>query len=61
MGLLAPSVTTTINPGQTPTFAVFAQGTGVVPPNAALNRVLVRFRDASGTVRGATSAALQTQ
>ncbi len=61
---LAPpgaSVSAMINANDTPTFAVFAQGGGTVPFAPAANRVFVRFKDASGTVRGATSVAVRTQ
>jgi hypothetical protein len=58
---LGPTATVQINAGQTPTFAVFAQGNGIVPFNPALNRVFVRFNDAGSVTRGATSAALRTQ
>jgi hypothetical protein len=57
----ASSVTATINPGETPTFAAFIQGTGTVPFNPGANRVFMRFRDAHNVVRGATSAAIRTQ
>ena len=57
----ATSVTTQINTNETPTFGVFVQGAGVVPPDAAHNRVFVRFRDAGGNPRGSTSVAAQTQ
>jgi hypothetical protein len=56
------SVVTTIAGGATPTFGIFLHGTGTaVPFDPATNRVFVRFRDASGAVRGATSVALRTQ
>jgi hypothetical protein len=58
---LQASVTVTINPGQTPTFAVFAQGAGTIPFSPGANRVFLRFRDGGNAVRGATSAALRTQ
>lgn len=58
----AGSVSTTIEKGATPTFAVFIQGRGAaVPFNPATNRIFVRFRDSSGAVRGATSVAVRTQ
>ncbi len=51
----------TIGGGDTPTFAVFLEGGGTaVPFDPARNRVFVRFRDASGAVRGATSVAVRT-
>jgi hypothetical protein len=54
-------VTTPINPGETPTFAVFVKGNGTVPFDPAANRVAVRFRDGGGVIRGATSVAVRTQ
>jgi hypothetical protein len=60
---LAPpttSVTTTINAGATPTFSVFATGSGNVPFDPAVNRIFVRFNDAGGVTRGSTSVAVQT-
>jgi arabinogalactan endo-1,4-beta-galactosidase len=57
---IGPSVTTTINPHDTPTFAIFVKGSGTVPFAPASNRVFVRFKDA-GVTRGATSVAVRTQ
>ncbi|MGH7389853.1 MAG: hypothetical protein ACREM3_10410 [Candidatus Rokuibacteriota bacterium] len=56
-----PTVTTTINAGATPTFAVFATGRGSVPFAPAFNRIHVRFKDVGGVTRGATSVAVTTQ
>ncbi len=53
-------VTVTIAAGATPTFAVFARGTGNIPFDPATNRIFVRFTDASNVVRGATSVAVRT-
>lgn len=50
-----------INANQTPTFAVFAMGTGRVPFPPAVNRVFIRFKTAGGATVGATSVALRTQ
>jgi hypothetical protein len=58
---MASTVLTTIPGGATPTFAVFVTGLGNVPFNPAVNRVFVRFTDAGGGVRGATSVAIRTQ
>jgi hypothetical protein len=46
--------------GTTATFAVFVTGSGVIAPDPAGARVFVRFADAGGVVRGATSVAVQT-
>jgi len=57
---LATSVTLTIAAGATPTFGLFAQGTGNVPFNPGANRAFIRFKQGTLSV-GATSAALRTQ
>jgi len=58
----ATSVATLMRPGSTRTFAVFVLGNGAFfPLDPASNRVVVRFRDASSVIRGATSVAVQTQ
>ncbi len=57
-----PTVTTQINAGETPTFAIFVQGTGTpIPFDPANSRVFVRFKDVGGVTRGATSVAVRTQ
>lgn len=60
--LAAPSatVTTTVAAGATPTFSIFAQGSGAIPFAPGTNRVFVRFRDGANAVRGLTSVALVT-
>ena len=61
---LAPptaSVNTSIATNATPTFAIFAQGSGTVPFQPATNRVFVQFKDAGNAVRGATSVAVRTR
>ena len=54
------SVTTQINGGHTPTFAVFVKGNGVVPFDPAHNRIFVRFKDGNGVTRDSTSVAVRT-
>jgi hypothetical protein len=56
-----PTVTTLISANDTPTFAVFAQGSATIPFDPANNRIFVRFKDAAGVTRGATSVAVRTQ
>jgi streptogramin lyase len=58
---VGPSVTMTINAGATPTFAIFATESGLVPFDPANNRIFVTFSDAGGTIRGSTSVAVETQ
>jgi photosystem II stability/assembly factor-like uncharacterized protein len=58
---LGPTVTVTINAGETPTFSVFVIGAGNVPFDPANNRIFVRFTDGSGVTAGATSVAVRTQ
>jgi protein involved in polysaccharide export with SLBB domain len=53
-------VTVQIDPGSTPTFAVFVNASGAVPFDPAANRIFVRFKDAGGVTRGATSVAVKT-
>jgi hypothetical protein len=45
----------------TPTFSIFATATGTIPFAPAATRIYVRFKDAGGAVRGATSVAVRTQ
>ncbi len=58
---IGSTVTTTINANATPTFAIFATASGSVPFVPQTNRIFVEFSDASGTVRGSTSVAVETQ
>jgi hypothetical protein len=58
---IGPSVTTQINTGATPTFAIFVQGGGNVPFDPAANRIFVRFTDGGNVTRGSTSVAVRTQ
>jgi hypothetical protein len=55
------SVTTTINPGATPTFAIFVNASNPVAFDPAHNRIFVTFSDSAGAVRGETSVAVETQ
>jgi len=57
----SPTVTATINPGETPTFGIFVAGAGAVTFDPAKNRIVVRFKDQDGVTRGATSVAVRTQ
>jgi hypothetical protein len=55
------SVTTTMAAGATATFGIFVSGSGVaIPFDPAVNRIFVRFKDAGGITRGATSVAVHT-
>lgn len=58
---VGPTVTAQVDPGATPTFAIFVAGGGMVPFDPAANRVFVRFRDGAGVIRGMTSVAVRTQ
>ncbi len=57
-GTIVPLI---INTNDTPTFAIFAAASDTVAFSPAVNRIFVRFKDPSGTVRGATSVAVRTQ
>jgi photosystem II stability/assembly factor-like uncharacterized protein len=61
----APTVRRGIDPGQTPTFGIFAIGTGgAIPFDPAVNRIFVRFKQigtTSSVTRGSTSVAVRTQ
>jgi hypothetical protein len=57
----ADRVTTQIAANATPTFAIFITATAAVPFDPAHNRVFVRFTDAGGVTRGATSVAVRMQ
>jgi hypothetical protein len=58
---IGPSVTVDVGSGQTPTFAVFVTGHGIVPFDPGRNRAFVRFEDTAGAIRGTTSVAVRTQ
>jgi hypothetical protein len=55
-----PTVTTSIDPNETPTFSVFLNAIAYVPFLPAVNRVALRFRDAGGITRGSTSVAVKS-
>jgi len=57
----APTVSVSLGPGETASFVVFATGSGTITADPGRNRIFVRFRDASGVVRGATSTAVRTR
>ncbi len=57
----AAQVALQVASGASPTFAVFASGTGAdILLDAAGRRVLVQFRDNTGAIRGSTSVAVRT-
>jgi hypothetical protein len=56
-----PSVTTQIGANATPTFAVVAGAQGAIAFAPESRRIFVRFRDAGGVTRGATSVAVRTR
>ncbi|HVQ75854.1 MAG TPA: hypothetical protein VMT79_09990, partial [Candidatus Binatia bacterium] len=56
-----PRATASIGAGVSSTFAVFVSTGGAVPFDPATNRVVVRFTDGAGVVRGATSVAVRTR
>jgi len=58
---VAPSVTTTIGAGATPTFGIFGTASGAIPFDPAGTRIFVSFTDPIGVVRGSTSVAVTTQ
>ncbi|HEV8438457.1 MAG TPA: hypothetical protein VGT40_10215 [Methylomirabilota bacterium] len=58
---IAPSVTTQINAGETPTFATFVGVVGTISFDPAVNRIFVRFKDPGAITRGSTSVAVRTQ
>jgi subtilase family serine protease len=58
---IGSSATVTITANATPTFGIFATASGAVPFAPANSRIFVRFTDAGGVERGATSVAVETQ
>jgi streptogramin lyase len=57
----AASAITEIASGATPTFSIFAAGSGTIADAPGTNRVFVTFTDAGGALRGATSVAVRTE
>jgi hypothetical protein len=57
----APGVAVEVAGNATLTFSVFVRASGPVPLDPAVNRVFLRFYDAAGGVRGATSVAVRTR
>jgi YVTN family beta-propeller protein len=56
----AASVTTDIPANATPTFGIFATGSGTIADDPAANRVFVTFTDSGNVLRGETSVAVRT-
>jgi YVTN family beta-propeller protein len=54
-------VPTSLSSNETATFSIFATSKGSVAFLPAVNRIFVRFIDASGATRGSTSVAVRTQ
>ena len=57
----AASVTTSVAANATPTFGIFATGSGTIANSPGTNRVFVTFSDSGGVLRGETSVAIRTQ
>ena len=55
----AASATASVPTNGTPTFSIFATAQSTISFDPANNRIFVRFRDSSGTVRGSTSVAIR--
>jgi Metallo-peptidase family M12 len=58
-----PSATLTIGAGGVATLTVIVQGSGTIPFDPAINRIVINFHEGStinGTVRGRTSVAVRT-
>jgi len=58
---IGSSATVTINPNDTPTFAIFGQASGAIQFDPANSRIFVQFTDSGNAVRGETSVAVETQ
>jgi hypothetical protein len=58
---IGPTVSAQIDANATPSFGAFISASGPVPFDPAHNRIVVRFKDAGGVTRGATSVAVRTQ
>jgi hypothetical protein len=57
----AANATATIAANATPTFSIFAQGSGTIAFAPGTSRIFVRFKDSGGVTRGSTSVAVRTQ
>jgi hypothetical protein len=57
---IGPSVTTTIDSDDTPTFSIFATAEGSIPFDPATFRIFIEFTDSEGQVRGSSSVAVTT-
>jgi hypothetical protein len=58
---IGATVRSQIAAAETLSFAVFVQGHGEVPFDPANGRIVVRFTDNDGVIRGATSVAVRTR
>lgn len=56
-----PSVTVASNAGDTPAFMFFVTANGPISDSPEFNRLLIRFTDATGAVRGGTQTALRSR
>jgi hypothetical protein len=58
---IGPSVTTTIDSDDTPTFSVFVTAEGPIPLDPANFRIFIEFTDSEDQVRGSSSVAVTTE
>lgn len=61
VGPVGPTISLSIGPGATHTFAIFVTATGSIAFDPALHRMFVRFTGSDGVVRGMTGVAVMTQ
>lgn len=57
----APSVAVTLTGADQPAFMFFVAASGDVPDSPETNRILVRFKDSNGVVRGGTQTAIRSR